>query len=266
VTKGHFIMPPDLTGDSLGTELLSTWRAEVVRAIRATQDGNKVFFDDRAFPWAKEIESRWQSIRAEFDQISRALNLLPGIEEISKSQYGLTRDRRWQIFPFRAYGIEYFKNNLRCPETAKAINLIPGVRAAMFSILRPGKEIPPHEGIYCGVLRFHLGVKVPNPETQCGISVGGHIAHWKEGRSIIFDDTHPHTAWNHSGEDRAVLLVDFPRPLPSHLSLINARMIDGIGKSQLVEHSDQNWQDWENTYGADFDRIRASGSVVPGLV
>jgi aspartyl/asparaginyl beta-hydroxylase (cupin superfamily) len=36
--------------------------------------------------------------------------------------------------------------------------------------------LAPHYGPYNGVLRYHLGIKVPKPETQCGIVVGGQTA------------------------------------------------------------------------------------------
>ena len=38
---------------------------------------------------------------------------------------------------------------------------IPNLFQAFFSILEPGKSIPAHEGPYCGYLRYHLGLIVP---------------------------------------------------------------------------------------------------------
>ena len=47
----------------------------------------------------------------------------------------------------------------------------------MFSILAPGKHIPPHDGPYKGVLRYHLGLVVPDaPVERLGIRVGGRDA------------------------------------------------------------------------------------------
>ena len=85
---------------------------------------------------------------------------------------------------------------LRCPETTRLVESVPGMETAMFSILSPGKHIPPHHGPYKGVLRYHLGLLVPEPEDQLGISVGGQVAHWSEGESLVFDDTFEHSAWN----------------------------------------------------------------------
>lgn len=238
---------------------VGAWRAEIVKAIRATQDGKRTFFDTADFPWIATLEHHWPAIRDEYDRLEHHLNLLPGIEEISKVQEVVSTDKRWKIFPLFAYGYENRKNQLRCPKTTAAVRQIPGVRAALFSILQPLKEIPPHEGAYCGVLRYHLGVKVPQPASSCGISVGGQIAHWAEGRSLVFDDTHTHFAWNRTDDVRAVLLVDFPRPLQQRLGLINEKVIDQMAHI-LVEDTDTQWEAWERRFGDQLDAALGIGS------
>jgi aspartate beta-hydroxylase len=42
--------------------------------------------------------------------------------------------------------------------------------------------------------------------------VGGETHAWEEGRCITFDDTFEHEAWNHSGRDRVVLILDSWNP------------------------------------------------------
>lgn len=242
--------PKNVNG--LGGQALAQFHEQVTGAIRATKDGNRIFFDKASFPWVSSIESKWSIIRNEYDRIARALDLLPGIEEISKSQHSLSNDKRWKIFPFFAYGYESRHNGDRCPETLKIVRQIPDVRAAMFSVLQPGKEIRPHTGAFCGVLRFHLGVKIP--PSQCGISVGGQTVSWKEADGFVFDDTHLHYAWNKSSETRAVLLVDFARPLEERLSAINQRIINAMA-SNLVDDVDTHWEAWEANYGQAFDQI-----------
>ena len=34
----------------------------------------------------------------------------------------------------------------------------------MFSVLAPGAKILPHDGVYKGCLRFHLGLSTPNSD------------------------------------------------------------------------------------------------------
>ena len=116
----------------------------------------------------------------------------------------------------------------RCPETTRLVEHVPGMQTAMFSILAPGKHIPPHDGPYKGVLRYHLGLLVPEPEDRVGIRVGGQPATWAEGESLVFDDTFVHEAWNDTDGTRVVLFVDFKRPLAGIPRLVNEAILKVI--------------------------------------
>jgi aspartyl/asparaginyl beta-hydroxylase (cupin superfamily) len=48
-------------------------------------------------------------------------------------------------------------------------------KTAFFSILLPHKHIPEHRGLYKGLLRYHLALKVPKPDRGCGIQVGNDV-------------------------------------------------------------------------------------------
>ena len=98
---------------------------------------------------------------------------------------------------------------------------IPGMKTAMFSILSPRKHILDHRGPYKGVLRYHLGLIVPEDAESCRIRVGEDFRHWEEGKSMIFDDTFNHEVWNDTDETRVVLFVDVLRPLPEPEATIN---------------------------------------------
>ena len=98
-------------------------------------------------------------------------------------------------------------NAARCPETMKALGKIPGLSTAFFSILSPGKHIPPHRGAYNGVLRLHLALQVPEPRDLVRIRIARQICHWEEGKCLIFDDTFNHEVWNDTAGYRVVLFV-----------------------------------------------------------
>lgn len=221
--------------------------------ISATPDGHRRFFEQESLPWIKKVEAKWPLIKAEATRLLETIELLPGFEEIQREQSEISNDRHWKIFPFHAYGQTFERNLLRCPETSAALKDIVGLKAAMFSVLQAGKVLPPHRGPYKGVLRYHLGIIIPKPETQCAIEVGGETAHWVEGRSLVFDDSYEHSAWNHSAEDRIVLFVDFVRPLPSELAAINEQVISQIENSPFITDTVKNWEAWETTYGDQFD-------------
>ena len=222
--------------------------AEFEEQIRAL-DGFRSFFDPCEFPWVSAVEAHWPAMRAELDAVLSALELLPGFEEIQVEEASVTNDRRWKVLPFFAYGHWVEQNLERCPATARALALIPELRVAMFSIFEGGKTLPEHRGPYGGVLRYHLALKVPTPERQCGICVAGELRHWFQGESLVFDDAHRHTAWNHSTENRVVLFVDFDRPLPPGLRERNESIIRGLGAEPFITDAVQRWRAWEAVYG-----------------
>jgi beta-hydroxylase len=108
------------------------------------------------------------------------------------------------------------------------------MKTAMFSILAPRKHIAEHRGVYKGILRYHLGLVIPEPNSQCRIRVGNDVRSWAMGKSLVFDDSHPHEAWNDSDEHRVVLFVDFLRPLPLPLSMVNRFVVWRISKTPFV--------------------------------
>jgi len=226
--------------------------------IRKTRLGKETFFPLAEFPWTRRLETAWPAIRGELDRVLAAVDLLPGFEEVQKEQVAISSDKRWKMFPLFVYGHWLNSNVRRCPETVQALANIPGLQAAMFSILQPGKELPVHRGPYAGVLRYHLGLKVPKPETLCGIRVGEDSRHWGEAQSLIFDDSHEHTAWNHSEESRVVLFVDFTRPLPAPIGALNEAFISSFKHSRFIQDAISAWETWEGAFGGDLDRLLQS--------
>jgi beta-hydroxylase len=89
------------------------------------------------------------------------------------------------------------------------VEQIPGLTTAGFSWMSPGTHIKPHVGYSSAVLRCHLGLVIPS---DCKLRVGSETRGWQEGKTLVFDDTVEHEAWNRSDKDRVVLLLDFKRP------------------------------------------------------
>jgi beta-hydroxylase len=208
--------------------------------------GDASFFEDRQFVWVAELEKNWSIVRQELDFILKHTYDLPNFQDLSQDQYSITQDNRWKTYGFYCYGIKAEKNCARCPETTRLIENIPGMKTAFFSILLPHKQIPEHRGPYKGVLRYHLGLKIPSTKAEdCGIRVGSEIRHWQEGKSLIFDDTFPHAAWNNTDDIRAVLFIDFIRPLRFPLSIINHFFIKLIAISPYIQDVKINQEKWD---------------------
>jgi ornithine lipid ester-linked acyl 2-hydroxylase len=223
--------------------------APVERFIgRRSLVGDATFFPLERFPWAKHVEANWAVIREELEGVLENREALPNFQDISRDQIEITDDDRWKTFFLYGYGFEAKLGTEMCPRTAALMREIPGMTTAMFSILSPGKHILDHRGPYKGVLRYHLGLIVPREAENCRIRVGDDIRHWREGESMIFDDTFNHEVWNDTGETRVVLFVDVLRPLPSPESAINRAIVKAIGFSPFVLDAKRNQEAWERRY------------------
>jgi ornithine lipid ester-linked acyl 2-hydroxylase len=212
--------------------------------------GEETFFGNDRFPWIAEIEANWETIADELERVLEDREALPNFQEISKDQIEITDDDRWKTFFLYGYGFEAKLGVEMCPQTAELMRRIPGMTTAMFSILSPRKHILDHRGPYKGVLRYHLGLIVPDDAEACRIRVGEDFRHWVEGESMIFDDTYNHEVWNDTDETRVVLFVDVLRPLPSPWSQINRAIVKAIGYSPFVLDAKRNQEDWEARYRA----------------
>ncbi|HMQ09883.1 MAG TPA: aspartyl/asparaginyl beta-hydroxylase domain-containing protein [Oligoflexia bacterium] len=215
------------------------------RMERASKFKLLAFYDPYILPWVKGLEDQWQIIRAELDRLLEHWQQLPNFQDISKDQTAITQDDHWKTVIFYGYGFKTDFNCAVCPITAEILSKIPGMTTAMFSILSPGKIIPPHRGPYKGVLRYHLALKVPQDYKNCKIRVGETWLSWQQGKSILFDDTYEHEVINNTNEDRVVLFLDIVRPFYWPISWLNRCVIFLIGRSSYVQQAKQNNAAWE---------------------
>src|SRR5580658_10091637 len=207
---------------------------KLIEGLMFFRDGKKTFFEPESFPWVAPIESEWKTIRKELDALLVRRGDIPNFQDVSEAQKVLTEGEQWKTFWLFAYGEKAEGNCARCPETVRLLQRIPGMKSAMFSILAPGKHIPEHRGMYKGVLRYHLGLIVPGPQGASRIRVGSDIRSWQEGKSLIFDDSHPHEVWNEVKSDRVVLFLDFLRPVYFPISLLNQLIVWTIAHTTSI--------------------------------
>jgi ornithine lipid ester-linked acyl 2-hydroxylase len=175
---------------------------------------------------------------------------LPGFHEISADVATISTDRSWKTFLLCGYGLRSEANIALCPRTWAVCRRIPGLITAMFSILEPGKHLPPHRGPYNGVLRLHLGLVVPEPREQLGIRVENRIYRWREGEAVIFDDAYEHEAWNRTGATRVVLFVDFIKPTRQPARLLNGLLLHLAVFTPFIREGLDNEKTWERKFYA----------------
>jgi hypothetical protein len=166
----------------------------------------KPWYDARPFALARELTAHFHEIREEFRRISA--------EEFHPESEDIARTGSWDVFIFYERGRKNVANCGRCPVTAGIIESNETVRTLAgliyFSRLRPGTHIAAHKGPTNLRLRCHLGIQIPDGD--CRLRVGPKIHDWKEGACIVFDDSYEHEAWNHTNEERVVLIVDVWHP------------------------------------------------------
>jgi len=210
--------------------------------------GNPPLYDNSTFPWALEIERDWKRIRAELDRVLLRRDELPNFHDITAEVKPITSDNLWKTYMLAGYGLESEMNSKHCPETSRILKKIPGMKTAFFSILSPNKHIPAHKGPYNGVLRYHLGLIVPEPKEKCRIRIDQEVKHWEEGKSLIFDDTFNHEVWNDTSGHRAVLFVDFVRPLKFPINLLNKYILSAAIFTHAIREAQKNQREWEKKF------------------
>lgn len=219
------------------------------RLARSSPLGDRPVFDPSAFAWVERVEAATPLIRSELAEILREPRRIPEFRDVSKDQAHLTAAGNWRTFFFYAYGHRADGNCARCPITSRIVASIPGMQTAFFSILAPRARIAPHRGPHAGLLRYHLGLVVPSVDDRCGIRVHDQILRWRVGRSLVFDDTYEHEAWNETDGVRAVLFVDFERPLAGVARSLNRGFTRLVAMSPFVREGVQNFERWDEKYG-----------------
>jgi aspartyl/asparaginyl beta-hydroxylase (cupin superfamily) len=224
--------------------------------LSCSKVGNPAIYDNAVFPWAAEIEREWRAIRTELERVLTRKDDLPGFHEIASDVESISNDSGWKTFLLSGYGFKSDANVALCPETWRICQNIPGVITVMFSILEPGKHLPPHRGPYNGVLRLHVGLIVPEPREQLGIRVGTQTYRWREGEAVIFDDAYEHEAWNRTPHTRVVLFVDFVKPMRFPANFINWLLLHLAMFTPFIREGSKKQKAWEKKFYAEAEAYR----------
>jgi aspartyl/asparaginyl beta-hydroxylase (cupin superfamily) len=156
------------------------------------------------------LDHNYQIIRDELDAVLGEKHRIPRYHELSEKEILISGtvnpEKDWRVFMLATSAGIPTSNQAKCPKTTALLSRIPRLFQAFFSILDPGKPIPPNCGPYLGYLRYHLGLRIPknNPPTM---RVRDKFHTWKEGQSIVFDDSLEHEVYNQSDDIRVVLIA-----------------------------------------------------------
>lgn len=201
-----------------------------LRAVYGLLDEPPVLPRER-FGEAELFEQNWQELAQEARRIFAVPSKVPTFGEIMPEQEALASadGKAWRLFVARAYGYKVPLAPQIAPVLCGLIAQCPDVLSATYSWIPAGKIIPPHRGPFRGILRYTLGLHVPEARGEgerVSLVIDGQEHRLKEGESILWDDTYMHSSLNTTHESRTVLLLDVRRrPLPAVLGLLNSFVI-----------------------------------------
>nr|ACV30060.1 putative aspartyl/asparaginyl beta-hydroxylase [uncultured bacterium B7P37metaSE] len=186
-------------------------------------------------PQLRQLEVAYPKIKQEYLAIRDKLDRIPRYHEVDRLQYEISgsssASKNWKVFFLEAMGRKAKRHRQCCPATAAAIDQIPGVFQAFFSILEGGKSIPPHSSPYWGYLRYHLALEVPSEGPQPRMRVKNQWLEWQEGKGFLFDDSFDHELVNENPHLRSVLIVDIARPMGRLARAVHAALLFIMGQT-----------------------------------
>jgi len=201
----------------------------------------RAWYPREMFPWVAEFESSVPALRAEIEQVlADDRGLQPYVQESADRAsrgHSLLDDARWSAFHLWREGKPVEENARRCPLTMRLLERAPLPRIddrspmALFSILRPGTHIPPHNGMLNTRLICHIPLVVP---PGCRLRVGAETREVIEGEAMIFDDSIEHEAWNDGDAVRAILLFEIWRPeISEHEKVALTALFEAVSGYEL---------------------------------
>ncbi len=184
------------------------------------------FLDPRGRPELELFRTHWKEIRDEALQLSSQGHIQAALKN-NDAGFNSFFKEGWKRFYLKWYDEPLPSAQLLCPRTVALVNQVPGVKAAMFTMLPAGAHLNAHRDPFAGSLRYHLGLVTPNADT-CRIVVDGESYSWRDGEDVLFDETFVHWAENRSDQDRLIFFCDVERPLRPHwLGGLN-RLVGGV--------------------------------------
>jgi aspartate beta-hydroxylase len=180
---------------------------------------SRPWHEPRDIPLVSYLESNYAAIGDEI------LSLDAG--RFHRESEGIPRAGDWDVVFLYERGRRHDEVCAACPVTTRGVEGYRTVRTSAgliyVSRMRGSTHIERHRGPTNVRLRCHLGIRVP--EGDCAIRVGDETRRWEEGKCLVFDDYFDHEAWNHTEQDRLVLIIDVWHPA---LSPTEVTLLEGL--------------------------------------
>lgn len=167
------------------------------------------YYDASEFPWAAEVESKFQEYKQEIETYLKAEN--SPMEPYFNSAM-VDKPQSWQVSMFYIWGKSKPENLAKVPKLDALFKSIPNLVSASISMLQPNSDIKEHHGDTSAVIRCHVGLQIPAGLPDCGIEVTGEQRAWEEGKVLMFCDAQKHRAFNLTDQNRYILIIDILHP------------------------------------------------------
>ncbi|OZI17644.1 aspartyl beta-hydroxylase [Bordetella genomosp. 7] len=169
------------------------------------------YLPTREIPELQVLDDNWEVIREEALKMAE-LRRIKAAERHDDIGFNSFFKYGWKRFYLKWYDARHPSAEELCPRTVAILKGLPKVKAAMFAELPPGGKLNRHRDPFAGSLRYHLGLVTPNDDA-CHIIVDGETYSWRDGESVVFDETYVHEAHNKTEANRIILFCDVERPL-----------------------------------------------------
>jgi len=169
-------------------------------------------------PLAVFLEEHYGTFRSELEGIINAVDVEDGYEAIRRADVSvesLSTPGGWDAIRIVRYGnwndafCSFAPKTCALLKTRKELVNCPYVNTNYYKLF-PGAHLKPHFG-NAPRLTAHLAVIAPEP-LRSGISVGPAQSLWIEGKSMVIDDTYPHSVSHWGQHPRYVLATWFCHP------------------------------------------------------
>ncbi|NEO81200.1 aspartyl/asparaginyl beta-hydroxylase domain-containing protein [Moorena sp. SIO4G3] len=202
-------------------------------AIAKNYDINTIYYSDReedginhpnpsvwyckslnSKPWFYDNDEIKSTLEQNSEIIISEYNKIDEYMKEHPDNVSLMGSGQWNgIFIFSTGGEKQAIANL-CPKTLSIIEKLPlclNFGFVLFSQLVYDSHILPHSGSSNLRLRYHLGVRVPEPESA-KIRVGNEWRFWQQSKAMAFDDSFDHEILHQGKKSRVVLVIDVWHP------------------------------------------------------
>ncbi len=187
-------------------------------------------------PELKQVRSCKQDILFEFAQYCQSQKNLPRLAQIDfNAVHVIDADENisWRVILLKVCTQDTMLS-VAFPKTMQSIQHLDCC-LAMFSILEPYKVIPVHTGYNCMLLRYHLGLIIPE---NCSITIDKQTFTWNP--DIYFDDTFEHSVINGSNQFRVVLFLDIIRDVgDKDMNILIRKLVHKCKNSTFIQETKQ---------------------------